>query len=219
MANRSRRRNNARVSAGARQGSKKQQKDLMKYGLGALAAIAVVVVVVIAVASSSGSSGEGEQAQDFEFSMFQGIEEIGFREGNLASLHGQGKPMVLNFWAGLCPPCRAEMPQFQVFYEEFKDDIQLLGIDIGIFTGLGSHGDADDLLRELGVRYPAGWTDDGSVPRKFGVTAMPTTVFISSDGTIMEKSVVAIDANFLARASRELLAAEAEVAAGTNHGG
>ncbi len=208
MANR-RRRSNTRVSAGARHGAKKQQKDLMKYGLGALAAVAVIVVVVIAVASSSGSSGEGEQAQDFDFSLFQGIDEIGFRDGNLARLHGQGKPMVLNFWAGLCPPCRAEMPQFQVFYEEFKDDIQLLGIDIGVFTGLGSREDAEDLLLELGVRYPAGWTDDGSVPRKFGVTGMPTTVFISSDGTIMEKSVGAINANFLARASRELLAAEA----------
>lgn len=219
MANRRRRRSNARVSSGARQGTKQQQKNFMKYGLGAVSAIVVVAAVVIAVASSSGSSGEGEQAQDFDFSLFQGIEEIGFREGNLASLHGRGKPMVLNFWAGLCPPCRAEMPQFQVFYEEFKEDIQLLGIDIGIFTGLGSHDDADDLLRELGVRYPAGWTDDGSVPRKFGVTGMPTTVFISSDGTIMEKSVGAIDANFLARASRELLAAEAEAAAGMNHGG
>ena len=56
----------------------------------------------------------------------------------------------------MCPPGRAEMPQFQVFHAEFKDDIQLLGIDIGLFTGLGSHGDTDDLLRELGVRYPAG---------------------------------------------------------------
>ena len=209
MANRRRRRNNTRVSSGARQGAKQQQKNLMKYGLGALAAIAVVVVVVIAVASSSGSSGEGEQAQDFDFSLFQGIDEVGFREGNLASLHGQGKPMVLNFWAGLCPPCRAEMPQFQVFYEEFKDDIMLLGIDIGIFTALGSHDDADALLRELGVTYPAGWTDDGSVPRKYGVTAMPTTVFISSDGKIFEKRAGAIDANFLARVTQEMLAAEA----------
>ena len=67
------------------------------------------------------------------------------------------------------------------------------------------------------MTYSAGRTDGGSVPRKYGVTAMPTTVFISSDGTIMEKSVGAIDANFLARASRELLAAEA--AAGAEHGG
>jgi len=118
--------------------------------------------------------------------------------------------MVLNFWAGLCPPCRAEMPQFQVFYEEFKDDIMLLGIDIGPFMNLGSHTDADALLRELGVTYPTGWTDDGSVPRKFGVTGMPTTVFIKSNGEIFEKASGAIDARFLARATQELMAAEAE---------
>jgi len=202
LANRRRRRSNARVSAGARQGAQQQQKNFMKYWLGALA-------------SSSGSSGEGAKAPDFEFSMFQGIEEVGFRNGNLARL--EGKPLVLNFWAGLCPPCRAEMPQFQLFYEEFKEDIQLVGIDIGIFTGLGSRSNAEELLRELGVTYPAGWTDDGSVPRKYGVTAMPTTVFISSDGTIIEKSVGAIDANFLARASRELLAAAAAI--GADRGG
>jgi thiol-disulfide isomerase/thioredoxin len=210
LANR-RRRNNARVSAGAKQGAQKQQKKTMKYGLGALASIAVVVAIVFAVASSSGSSGEGAQAPDFEFSMFQGIEEVGFRDGNLAQLHG--RPIVLNFWAGLCPPCRAEMPQFQAFYQEYKDRIQLVGIDIGVFTGLGSRDDADSLLRELGVTYPAGWTDDGGVPRKFGVTAMPTTVFIASDGTIVEKSVGAIDANFLARATQDLLDAELQ------HGG
>ena len=217
MTNRRRRRNNARISSAARQGSKTQQKNLMKYGLGAVSSIVVVAAIVFAVASSSGGGGEGQQAQGYEFSMFQDIEEVGFRDGNLAEL--EGKPLVLNFWAGLCPPCRAEMPQFQVFYEEFKDQIQLVDIDTGVFTGLGSRNDADALLRELGVTYPAGWTEDGSGPRKFGVTAMPTTVFISSDGTIVEKSVGAIDARFLTRASQELLAAEAAVATGVGHGG
>ena len=203
-----RRRRGGRVSAGARQGAQIQRKKFMNYGLGAAAAVAVVAAIVFAVASSSGSSGEGSSAPDFEFSLYQGANEIGFREGNLARLHG--RPVVLNFWAGLCPPCRAEMPQFQVFYEEFKGDIMLLGIDIGIFTGLGSHDDADALLRELGVTYPAGWTDDGSVPRKYGVTAMPTTVFINSGGEIFEKRAGAIDASFLARVTQEMLAAEAD---------
>ena len=179
--------------------------------------IVLVAAIVFAVASSSGGGGEGQRAQDFEFSIFQGIEEVGFRDGNLARL--EGKPLVLNFWAVLCPSCRVEMPQFQVFYEEFKDQIQLVGIDIGVFTGLGSRNDADALLRELGVAYPAGWGEDGGGLRKFGVTAMLTTVFISFDGTIVEKSVGAIDAMFLARASQELLAAEAAVANGMGHGG
>ena len=74
---------------------------------------------------------------------------------------------------------------------------------------MGSHGDADALLRELGVTYPAGWTDDGSVPRKYGVVSMPTTVFIKSNGEIFEKLSGAIDANFLIRVTQNLMAAEA----------
>ena len=204
---RAKRRRSGRVSASARQGAQNQQKKFMKYGLGGAAVVAIVVVIAFAVVSSSGSSGVGASAPDFDFSLYQGTSEIGFREGKLSSL--QGRPMVLNFWAGLCPPCRAEMPQFQVFYEEFKDDIMLLGIDIGPFQNLGSHGDADALLRELGVTYPAGWTDDGSVPRKYGVVSMPTTVFIKSNGEIFEKASGAIDANFLIRVTQNLMAAEA----------
>lgn len=202
-----RRRNGGRISGAARQGSQQQKNKLMKNGLGAAAVVAVVALIVFAVASSSSSSGEGARAPDFDFQLYQGANDVGFPEGSLSSLHGQ--PIILNFWAGLCPPCRAEMPQFQAFYNEFQDQIMLLGIDIGPFTGLGSHDDADALLRELGVSYPAGWTDDSSVPRKYGVTGMPTTVFIKSDGEIFRKSVGAIDANFLARATQDLLAAEA----------
>ena len=62
----------------------------------------VAAGIVFAVASGSGGGGEGQQAQDLEFSMFQGIEEVGFRDGNLARL--EGKPLGLKFWAGLCPP-------------------------------------------------------------------------------------------------------------------
>ncbi len=209
---RAKRRRGGRVSAAAQQGTQSQQKKFMKYGLGGAAVVAIVVLIAFAVATSSGSSGVGASAPDFEFSMYQGVEEIGFREGKLSSLHG-GRPMVLNFWAGLCPPCRAEMPQFQAFYEESKDEILVLGIDIGPFMGLGSKRDADALLRELGVTYPAGWTDDGSVPRKFGVTGMPTTVFIKSNGEIFERAVGAIDANRLTRSTRALMAAEAADAA------
>ena len=97
MANRRRRRNNAPVSAGARQGAKQQQKNLMKYGPGALDSLAVVASVVFAVASTGGISGEGAEAPDFDFSMFQRIEEAGFRDGKLARL--EGKPVELNFWA------------------------------------------------------------------------------------------------------------------------
>lgn len=63
------------------------------------------------------------------------------------------------------------MPQFQAFHEEFKDQVTLLGIDLRPFTGLGSHEDADV-----------------SVPRKYGVTSMPTPVFIDSSGEYLRQA-------------------------------
>jgi hypothetical protein len=62
----------------------------------------VVAAIVFVVASGSGGGGEGQQGQDFEFGMFRGIEEVGFRDSNLARL--EREPLGLHFWAGLCPP-------------------------------------------------------------------------------------------------------------------
>ena len=205
-----RRRRAGRVSAAAQQGSRRRQKNLLFYGMAAVAGVAVIAAIVVGITVGSGG-GTGDPAPDFDFSLYQGFSEIGERHSNISRLHG--RPIVLNFWAGLCPPCRAEMPQFQVFYDEFKDRVTLLGIDVGPFTGLGSHEDADELLQELGVTYPAGWTDDGSVTRKYGVTGMPTTVFIDSDGKIFDRRVGAIDRNTLVRSTTRLLTAEAEGAA------
>jgi len=47
----------------------------------------------------------------------------------------QGKPVVLNFWGGSCPPCRAEMPDFQAALIEFGENAIFLGLDVGPFTG------------------------------------------------------------------------------------
>ena len=204
------RRRAGRVSTAAQQGSKRKQKNLLLYGMAAVAGVAVIAAIVVGVTlggGGGGGGGSGDPAPDFNFSLYQGFGEIGERHSDLSRL--EGKPVVLNFWAVLCSPCRAEMPQFQAFYEEFKDQVTLLGIDVGPFTGLGSHQDADDLLQELGVTYPAGWTDDGSVTRKFGVVSMPTTIFIDSSGKIFDRRAGAIDRNALVRSTTRLLAAEA----------
>jgi len=116
--------------------------------------------------SSSGSSPAGEKvAQDLSSTLYQGSDVLG--EGNLTISSLQGKPLVLNFWAGLCPPCRAEMPDLQEFYEENKDRVNLLGIDVGQFTGLGDQASAKALLEELDVTYPAGFTNYGGVMRDY----------------------------------------------------
>jgi len=136
--------------------------------------------------------------------MFQGQDVVGGEEVSLHSLFGD-KPIVLNFWAGLCPPCRAEMPDLQEFNEEFKDRAILLGVDLGQFTGLGSQKDAKDLLAELGVTYPAGFTSDADVIKDYKVLGMPTTIFIDRNGEIFNKWTGALNGRILKEKTLEML--------------
>ncbi len=203
----SKRRARRRVSAAARSGAQQKQRKGLMYGGAAVAAVIVVVLAVVLVTLGSGTA----RAADLRVTMYQGVEEVGgARELSISRLHGE--PVVLNFWAALCPPCRAEMPGFQQFYNEFKDDITLLGVDIGPFTGFGdgSHREAERLLRDLGVTYPAGFTTDSSAPRRFRITAMPTTIFINSEGEIFEKRSGALSPSDLARFTNAMLAAEGD---------
>lgn len=125
-------------------------------------------------------------APDIDVTMYQGQAVAGGSRVALSQLW-QGKPVVLNFWAGFCPPCRAEMPDFQRFYEARKDKFILIGVDIGPFIGLGSREDGKALLQELRITYPAGTTFDARTVRNYQILGMPTTVFITPQGRILRK--------------------------------
>ncbi|PKB73516.1 MAG: hypothetical protein BZY75_01470 [SAR202 cluster bacterium Io17-Chloro-G7] len=178
------RRSKRRVSAAFRSGARRNQRKGLLYG-----GVAAALVIVVALAVTLVSLGSGlVRAADFSISLYQGVEEVGgAKEINFSRFHGG--PVILNFWAALCPPCRAEMPGFQQFHNQFKDDITLIGVDVGPFTGFGDGGhlEAAKLLRDLGITYPAGFTTDSSVTRKYSITSMPTTLFINSEGEIFEK--------------------------------
>ena len=80
-------------------------------------------------ACSGGETSDLPAAPDFDFTLYQGEGDLGATELSMSDL--QGKPVVLNFWAGLCPPCRAEMPDFQAFSDDNRDSVLVLGIDVG----------------------------------------------------------------------------------------
>ena len=149
------------------------------------------------------SETEGKVA-DFRISLYQGQEELGAEELSLSDLHG--KPFVLNYWAGLCPPCRAEMPEFQEFRDEYEGRITLVGVDMGKFLGLGSKEDARKLLDELGVTYAAGFTDDSGVVESHRVLGLPTTIFVAADGTLHKKWDGVLNLAKLSEIADEMLA-------------
>ena len=161
----------------------------------------LVVVGIILVACGSTPKN---QAPDFTINVFQGQEAVGGDQVALSQLLGT-RPIVLNFWAGLCPPCRAEMPDLQMFYEDFKDQVLLLGIDLGQFTGLGTQEDAQELLQELGVSYPAGSTENASVIPDYRVLGMPSTVFIDGNGEIFSNWTGVLNDKVLREKTLEML--------------
>ncbi len=191
-----------------------QKADRKRSKLRFLIPLALVLTVAAIACGSStgsgssssgdGSSGSSDLAPDFSITMYQGQDVVGGQVVNFSDLLGE-RPIVLNFWAGLCPPCRAEMPDLQVFNEKFQDRALLLGIDIGQFTGLGTQEDAQDLLDELGVTYPAGFTTEGGVVRDYEVLGMPTTVFIGADGKVFSKWTGALNDVVLEEKTLEML--------------
>ncbi len=145
-------------------------------------------------------------APDFRFMLFQGKDELGASEMSMSEL--KGRPLVLNFWARLCTPCWTEMPELQDFYEEYAERVQLVGIDVGQFTGLGSPKDAGKLLNSLGITYPAGYTDDARVVRDYRIQAMPTTAFITAGGEVFRTWTGSITRNEVTAIVREMLEEE-----------
>lgn len=185
-------------------------------------AMFLAALAIILVACGGGGSGEADDkmpsvstgteigiseledlAPNFSVTLYQGEGELGAQEVELAQL--RGKPVVLNFWAGLCPPCRAEMPDLQEFYEGYKDRVTLLGVDLGQFTGLGNRQDAEELLEELGVSYPAGFTNDTGVVKDYSILGMPTTVFIDAQGRIFKSWTGALNRATLEKETNKLL--------------
>jgi thiol-disulfide isomerase/thioredoxin len=128
------------------------------------------------------------RAPDVEIRMYQGEEVVGGNVVRLSQLWARGRPVVVNFYAGLCPPCRAEMPDFQRLYDQSGSErFLLISVDIGPYTGLGTRDEGRDLLRTLGIRYPAGTVFDEDIVDAYQILGMPTTVFITTDGRILRK--------------------------------
>ena len=127
----------------------------------------------------------GRPAPDFTWQHYATTESLGSTNMRLSDILTLGKPVVLNFWAGLCSPCRREMLEFQEAWALIKGRVNMVGVDVGRFTNLGSTDDAIKLIDELGVTYPLGTTSDAQVVRGYQILGMPASVLITAQGTIL----------------------------------
>ena len=159
--------------------------------------------LLLAACSACGTSNSAGSAPDFPITLYQGAETLGGEEIDFSNL--RGKAVVLNFWAGLCPPCRAEMSDLETFHLDYQDRVTMIGVDVGEFMKLGSQTDAQNLLTDLGITYPAGFTTHGSVIADYGILSMPTTVFVDAEGVIYRKWSGILDHDALTSVTDKML--------------
>lgn len=103
-----------------------------------------------------------------------------------------GEPLVINFWASYCPPCRAEMPLLQRSVTA-SSRVHLVLINEG-----DSSQSARDFLSATGIQLPALLDTNLAVGRAYGVVPLPTTVFVRADGSIAGRQIGELDDRVLA---------------------
>ena len=114
--------------------------------------------------------------------------------GKAVQLHDFiGKPVVLNFWASWCGPCRSEMPEFQEVYNELGDKVTFLMVNAGQETAK----DVKSFLENAGYTFPVYYDTTDAAAVAYHVTGLPTTYFLNAKGEAVTYAVGAIDKDTL----------------------
>jgi len=136
------------------------------------ATVVVLTLVLLTVGCSSSAPQVGKQAPDFQLPNLEGqpISLSDFR----------GKPVLVNFWAVRCPPCRFEMPFIQAIFEESSDtELVVLAVDIGEAPST-----VKDFIQSGNFSFPVLLDTDQDVALEYNIRAIPTTFLIDKDGII-----------------------------------
>jgi cytochrome c biogenesis protein CcmG/thiol:disulfide interchange protein DsbE len=152
--------------------------DLLAIGLLILGAIWIFASRVSPsdLQQSQAAPQTGFLAPDFTLTTLDG-ESI-----TLSDLRGH--PVLVNWWASWCLPCRAEMPAMQRVYERYQDaGFIVLAVNA---TTQDSRGAAQAFVDEYGFTYPILLDLDGGVAFTYRLRAFPSSYFINADGVISE---------------------------------
>ncbi|MGE6487654.1 redoxin domain-containing protein [Paenisporosarcina sp. NPDC076898] len=135
------------------------------------------------VAANEGLN-KGDTPPDFELTTLEG------KKVKLSDY--QGKKVILNFWATWCPPCKAEMPHMQNYYEDFaeQENVEILAVNL---TSGDSAEKVDDFVRDYGLTFPIPMDIEGSVGQTFEAITIPTSYMIDTKGRIQNKIVGPMD--------------------------
>jgi cytochrome c biogenesis protein CcmG/thiol:disulfide interchange protein DsbE len=151
--------------------------------IAAVAGLLALLVWKLAFGNGSGAAGKlakGEHpvAPAFDLSRLDTGAKI-----SLADY--KGKPVIVNFWASWCIPCKGEAPALQQAYEKYRDQgLVVLGVDAQDFRG-----DARRFAKRYKLTYPIVYDGRGSTLGKWGVTGFPETFFVDRSGHLVGERI------------------------------
>ena len=138
-----------------------------------LAFVAFVGLIAI-FSGGSDTASNASGLEEFEFQTADG--------GTTTLAEFDGEPLVVNYFAAWCPPCRAELPDFEAVHREMGEEVTFVGVSRDNVTDAWL-----TLIADTGVTYTTVF--EGNVQGSFAfldARAMPTTVFIAADGTVKQ---------------------------------
>jgi cytochrome c biogenesis protein CcmG, thiol:disulfide interchange protein DsbE len=181
-------------------------RALMRAGAMALVIGLFALLAWATLAAGRGSSlvaqiaaGEAPSAPAFELEVIWPRTETWPRELRAATTDGRlslaelrGRPVVLNFWASWCIPCRDEAPILNASARAHRGEVVFVGIDVQDLRS-----DALSFLREFDVVYVSVRDEADDTYRAYGLTGVPETYYMSTDGRIVAHSPGAISRSSL----------------------
>ncbi|MFS1514444.1 TlpA family protein disulfide reductase [Chengkuizengella sp. SCS-71B] len=112
------------------------------------------------------------------------------------------KPMIINFWASWCGPCKLEAPELVKLYDKYQPDIEIVAINITAEDSLKS---AKKFAETYGFQFPVLMDEDAEVSDAYIVQAIPTTYFIDKDGMIVDKVLGSVEPEVLEKKLKGLI--------------
>ena len=137
----------------------------------------VLVLVVVGFLRPARDGGAGEQVPEFDLPLVNG-------SGTLSSEDLKGDPVVINFFASWCLPCREEAPLLQRTYERYREEgVRFVGVAIR-----DAESDTSDFVERYGITYPVVHDPQEVFAGPVGVLGLPETYFVQADWTFSSKA-------------------------------
>ena len=107
------------------------------------------------------------------------------REGAEVSLSDFiGKPVILNFWASWCGPCKSEMPEFEAAYQKYREEIQFMMVNLTDGSRETVETAAEYIAGE-GYTFPVFFDTESEAAISYGATSIPVTYFVDAEGHLV----------------------------------